>query len=191
MTNDWAVAEGVAYIFCGRREPKVCVVIDAADLEKVAEVPEWFIINQYHPATYRKVPYCYGRLLGGRSIPLSRFLLNTPTSNPRLSPVDHGDRDTLNNRRQNLSILSLSDNCLNKDPRGTGSTGCLGVTYSRARKLFISQVQIGNQSYSFGTWIDLETARREAPAARAAKIAEVKAYWQAQREAVFGSKEIA
>jgi hypothetical protein len=67
----------------------------------------------------------YAVVVGTR--PLARLIMG----NPRGLDVDHKNRDTLDNRRENLRVCTRQQNLRNR--RGWSSTGYKGVRYRKAR----------------------------------------------------------
>ena len=97
-------------LFCGNRYKlcddyyevecfdKTIFKIDICDYDMVKDYV-WHLSNNYIVGKVDK-----------KEIKLHRFLLS-PTKEEE---IDHKDRDTLNNRRNNLRIISRSENCFNR-----------------------------------------------------------------------------
>lgn len=82
----------------------------------------------------------------GRKITLHRFLAKAPTG----CLVDHKDGNILNNRKDNLRLVSSSQNRHNvAGPTSRSSTRYLGV-YKKAGRFYARLEVRGKQYYSYG-----------------------------------------
>ena len=68
--------------------------------------------------------------------------------------IDHIDRDTLNNRIENLRLVSIRENNMNRKDNNSFP----GVYYSSKRKKFHSQISIGGINKHLGRYETLEEA---------------------------------
>jgi hypothetical protein len=93
------------------------VLIDFADLPLVVSGAPWFVCN--NP---RGVYFVSRKVLGKRNL-LHRAILRAP----KYAPVDHVDRDTLNNTRGNLRVVTVSENAHNSKLGARNKSGYKGV----------------------------------------------------------------
>jgi hypothetical protein len=123
-------------------------IVDLADLERLQQF-RWYAlwntsIRQYYVVTQRKKDD--GKLT---TLYLHRHLMDPPKG----MTVDHINHDTLDNRRQNLRIVTNQVNNWNRNvaPRGA-LTGIMGVTIRKARRgkyvnyYYIVQVKRGEKN---------------------------------------------
>jgi hypothetical protein len=82
--------------------------------------------------------------------------------------VDHIDRNPLNNRVDNLRLVTPQQNCRNQDKRTTNKSGVKGVHFNRQTGRFRASIMVSYRKFNLGEYYTLE----EAAAAR--KAAEIK-----------------
>lgn len=135
------------------------VLIDAKDLQLVAE-HQWIIVRIGRPK--------YLRIVRGRNIYLSRFIMNEPDG----LVVDHINRHPLDNRRANLRAVSVAQNNLNRAKGSFGKSVYKGVSYTANTKKWRAQAR-GREGRVF-----LGEFRNEIDAARAYNAHAKKHYGQ-------------
>lgn len=94
---------------CGKQ-----AIIDKKDFSKIVWY-RWCFDGQYAAAR-----------INGKKIRMHRFLLGEPEG-----LVDHIDRDKLNNTRENLRVVSYSENTINTDIRADNTSGYKGVSFDK------------------------------------------------------------
>lgn len=107
---------------CGR-----LIMIDDADFDWLS-TKKWGCINKY--------PHYYEN---AEDISMSRLIMGALNH----EEVDHKDRDTHNNQRENLRLATGSQNMANKQKQPSNTSGYKGVFFTRKglRKPWRSQVQ--------------------------------------------------
>jgi len=119
--------------------------VDAGDFEWLSGYkwkPQW-------DKTSRKFYVSCSRCVGGikSTILMHRLILGLEKGDKRKG--DHGNRDTLDNRRFNLSIVTNRQNMMNSsrvDPRYPGAT------WSKRKRKWISQAHINGKNTRLGTF---------------------------------------
>lgn len=105
----------------------------------------------------------YGRVVttfrvGGKTryTMMHRLIMNAPPG----QRVDHKDRNTRNNRRENLRFCSASQNQFNQGPRS--NTGYKGVTKVKAacRRPFQAVIAVDRKDHYLGCYYTAEDAAR-------------------------------
>jgi hypothetical protein len=79
-----------------------------------------------------------------RSVLLHRYLLNAPER----MYVDHKDRNPMNNRRSNLSIVEPSESAQNKGLYSSNKSGHRGVYWHEKKQRWVSQVRVNGKVYN-------------------------------------------
>lgn len=77
-----------------------------------------------------------------KTIKIQNIIMGIDTS--RLTEdkiVDHINRDTLNNRKENLRICSKKENCINKSKFKNNTSGIIGVYYKKEYKKWYSIIR--------------------------------------------------
>lgn len=102
--------------------------VSLSDLDKLMQLNcKWFLAKR---------PHCEGYLAAnikhenGKWSPilLHRYLFDFPTG----KMIDHINHNTLDNRRENLRVVTNSENSQNRDPKTIKSkSGIRGVTYDK------------------------------------------------------------
>lgn len=91
---------------------------------------------------------CQGYVVSTTKIRLHRLLLNAKKEDP---PIDHINNDKLDNRKENLRFVSISQNSQNKEKQIEGTSPYKGVSFCNKQNKWITNLQIdGNQiRYTF------------------------------------------
>lgn len=122
--NSFKVLEDYAIIFVNKKDKILEVKVDKEDLYKILMVGRWHATqNKYWKnAGY----YMCNRPHKKPCIKMHRFIMNCP----RDKVVDHINHDTLDNRKQNLRIITQFENNQNQQNNKSGITG----VFQRNRK---------------------------------------------------------
>ena len=72
--------------------------------------------------------------------------------------VDHGNRNTLDNRRRNLRGCTHRQNMMNRKKDVGATSRYKGVSWSKERKKWVSQITIGKKCKSLGRFAIEELA---------------------------------
>lgn len=91
---------------------------------------------------------------GGKAYRMHRMIL-TP---PKGLYVDHINRDKMDNRRDNLRIVTNSQNMHNIGIPKSNTSGYKGVTYSNRDRRWIAQVRINYKNNVLGRFKDKKDA---------------------------------
>lgn len=84
-----------------------------------------------------------------------------------VGPVDHKDRDGLNNTRDNLRAATVSQNGANKAIQSNNTSGVKGVSWNKRDEKWQAKVQVKGRAQSCGTFDKMEDAEESVRAVRA------------------------
>lgn len=82
------------------------------------------------------------------------------TKAPKGTHVDHINHDTLDNRRSNLRVCSVSENCMNQKEARSNKSGYKGVCWKKDRSKWASQICVNRRVMCLGYFSDPECAAR-------------------------------
>lgn len=126
-------------------------IIDANDVDLIAG-------RNWHACDGYKTSYagCRFRLERGKSkiILLHRLLMEAPDG----MHVDHIDGDGLNNRRENLRVVTHSENLHNRGPQSNNTSGFKGVTFCRSTGRWQAQISVRKVGRKLGRYDTPEEA---------------------------------
>jgi len=111
---------------------------------------EWLAQYKWYACEKRHLQEVYAtREEGPRNakirISMHREILGLKKGDKRLG--DHKDRNTLNNQRYNLRIVSTSLNRHNSNMRHNNTSGFLGVTWHAQRRKWMAQINVDKHVY--------------------------------------------
>lgn len=120
-------------------------------------------VNQWtwHPMLSHDKTYAYRQQALGNNrayaIYLHRELLGLPhrSRNPQ---ADHIDRDPLNDRRENLRVVTPGQNMQNKRLYRNNTSGYRGVSWHTIRRAWVAQARINNYNRCLGYFSTPEEA---------------------------------
>lgn len=101
----------------------------------------------------------------GKSVKLHRLILNVPEGKKLM--VDHINGNTLDNRVENLRIVTSSQNQQNRmGPQRNSSTGIRGVSWIKNREKWVAHLTIGKKKIYLGIYSDVSEAESVVVSAR-------------------------
>ena len=115
-------------------------IIDECDLERVMQ-HKWSLGSWGYASA----------IINGNNILLQRFILQEYDKD---KIPDHINRDTLDNRRENLRIVDKSMNAINADIRSNNTSGITGVSWSHSLLLWRSYINYKGQRIELGYFKD-------------------------------------
>lgn len=119
--------------------------VDEMDFEKFGKL-KW----------HYKEGYAVRHFAGKGKVRLHRLILDAKDG----QMVDHINRDTLDNRRGNLRICSVSENTRNMGIKTNNKSGYKGVSYDKERNKWASFIRYGNKGHNLGRFNTKEDAAR-------------------------------
>ncbi|MFR9710770.1 HNH endonuclease [Paenibacillus sp. MB22_1] len=156
MKNRYEVDGDVTRIFLIRRDGRVLVtLIDTEDLEAVSSC-NWYA----YWSKLGKSFYAYNQ-----NLLMHRLIMKAP----RGKQVDHINHNTLDNRKNNLRVVTSAQNNQNRSGARSDnrSSGIRGVTWSRQQKKWRARYMLNGIDYHVGFFDDLIEAAQAVKQARA------------------------
>jgi len=155
MKNKYRIEGNVVYIEINSpKYGRLEVLIDKEDLELVKQYSTWHV----HKASNRSYYINTNTKVNGKYNKLGMHNLIAGT--PKGMHTDHIDGNTLNNCKENLRIVTCSQNFQNKKgDRGTASR-FKGVSWRKSSKKWSVRIKVGDKNLYIGTYENEITAAR-------------------------------
>jgi hypothetical protein len=166
VNNEFEVINDIVVIKIKHKNGNIIkTTISKSDFEKANEYPgAWMAKWDNHTQSY----YVYGKLYLGdgkyKQVYLHRWITNCPKG----YVVDHIDRDTLNNRSENLRIATISQNAQNrKEVQVNNTSGIRGVYRCKKSGKWIARITVNYKKIHIGKFDNLFDAEQAVKEARA------------------------
>jgi hypothetical protein len=157
MKNAYEVRGDVTVLYLKNRYKEVTEsFIDTKDLE----ILEKLNVTWYSAAKQnKKLKYVHGNFRtenGRRKVCLHRYLMSEP-----VGIVDHINRNTFDNRRCNLRVVSSVENSQNRsiDPRN--KSGVRGICWHKQKKKWYARFKFNNKIVFLKMYTDIDEAKNE------------------------------
>jgi hypothetical protein len=124
------------------------VLIDDEDYDKIKGYPWWAITNAKHNHP-EQVYFSYDAGTQGRPL-LHRYVLGLKPRDGKI--VDHINGNTLDCRKRNLRIVTISQNNWNSHRNLNSSTGYKGVDYHKAERKYRARICFNGKRISLGSY---------------------------------------
>lgn len=164
MKNDYVINDKDVVIFLNRRNGQIFSThISVEDFDKANDIKgKWCVI--WNEITQSFYVQSATRTNGKKTtISLHRLI----TGFIKGMHVDHINHDTLDNRRNNLRIISNSENQQNrKGATRSSTTGIRGVYWSKKSKKWKVQIKVNKVQIHIGYFNSIEEAEHAAIEAR-------------------------
>lgn len=139
--------------------------VDNSDYEWLVGMGSWFV--QFGPGyadggrfvAARKAKQADGKRT---NIYMHRVIMDAQPG----EEVDHIDVDPLNNQRDNLRIVTRSQNCMNKGSQSNNTSGRRGVSWDKASQKWRAGIKVNGEPIFLGHFDSLEEASTCHEAAR-------------------------
>lgn len=159
MKNDYEIRGEVTAIFLKRRNGLVLeTLISTTDLEKVKSFPgRWFAM--LHGSKSRFYVKGHTPMVRGKQEVhlLHRWLFD----NPKGLVIDHINHNSLDNRRDNLRVITQGQNTQNREGAMKNSkSGVRGVHWNKKCGKWHAQVGVNNEIIYLGLFEDLKEAEQ-------------------------------
>ena len=138
--NEYYVENDVAHVKLKHTDNEM--LCDATDWDRLREIT-WFYDGGYAKARHR-----------GKTLKIHRYIMNPPAD----MEVDHINHNPLDNRRENLRIVSHVVNMANRGRQSNNKTGTNGVYFNKRLKRYYAQINVNGQRKHLGCFKTLEEA---------------------------------
>lgn len=165
MKNDYKIVGDTTIIYLKRRDGSVVETkISTSDLPKVDEFPMSWCAT---PNRTRTSMYVSGSLFdeerNKQTVILHRFIIDAPKG----QMVDHINHDTLDNRRENLRLVTHTENQQNRQgPTCKSKSGVRGVCWHKKDKKWRAAMNVNKKRFFIGNFDDIHEAEEAIKEAR-------------------------
>jgi len=126
---------------------KECI-IDDEDWERISNIT-WYV--HYNQSNHYVFGWCKKTK---KYLRLHRVILNAPEG----KFVDHKNRNTLDNRKENLRLCNHQQNSYNRSKDYNNKSGYKGVSWSKQNKKWMAQITYSKTTYTLGFFKSKEDA---------------------------------
>ncbi|MEY8188620.1 hypothetical protein AB4X15_02955 [Peribacillus simplex] len=152
MKNEFEVrGKDTAIIIHSKKYGRIEALISTQDFETVNKVVTWW--SCWRPDS--KSFYVRGNLPRVGRVYLHRLVMNVDNTKTQ---VDHVNRNPLDNRRENLNIVTNVENSQNKKKYATNTSGHRGVTWNKALSKWTAQIVVNGVNKYLGVYVDIDDA---------------------------------
>lgn len=121
-----------------------------------ADIAEILVGMRIYERPARDGVYLY-LSISGVSVGLHRFIIGDECKG---LVVDHRNRNTLDNRRENLRVCTSGENTKNQGKRKKNTSGYKGVFIHGKRSRWMARIESNNKGYYLGSYETKEAAAR-------------------------------
>jgi hypothetical protein len=121
--------------------------VSDADYERVFNFGKWYAVKN-------KYTFYAATMIGTRVLFMHSLLMGS------IGNVDHIDRDGLNNQKENLRVVTASQNMANKRTPRNNSSGYKGVSLFSATGKWHAQIGVNKKRLHLGFFNKVEDAAR-------------------------------
>lgn len=160
MKNDYVIKGEITVIYLKRKDGTIKeTTISTSDLDKLLVLPfSWYACHDQKTNAFyvRCDPTINGKK---KSVYLHRFIKNCPKG----FVVDHINHNTLDNTRENLRVITATQNKQNrKGANKNSTTGIRGVSLDANSGKWKVQYKLNNKKVHVGLYDDLKEAEKAA-----------------------------
>jgi hypothetical protein len=164
VKNKYETRGDITIIFC--ESPKYGVkeiVIDTADFELVDAIPNsWRVRKDSKSLAFYAACHVYDSNGKDKGVLLHRLIMNPDKG----MVVDHIDRDTLNNSRKNLRVVTRAQNRQNLKAFKRSTTGIRGVYWEKVMNKWAATVTVDGRKRRLGYFENIDDAEKAVVEAR-------------------------
>jgi hypothetical protein len=147
--NEYRFENDLCYISLYNREQEIIAetIIDLEDYNSI-KYYKWYLDNYGYVASTKTNTYIK------KKIYLSRLILNISKG----MNVDHKSGNKLDNRKENLRIVTRSQNAMNRKLAKDNTSGYKGVFWDKQNKKWRARIGTNNKRINLGSFNDIKNA---------------------------------
>ena len=139
--NEYIIENGIVHVKLRRSDKEV--LCDIADWERLKHIT-WFYDSGYAKS-----------MIFGKRVMFHRMVMNAPVE----MEVDHINHNTLDNRRENLRVVSHIVNMANRGLQTNNKTGMNGVSFMKSNSRYYAQINVNGKRMYLGCYKTIEEAK--------------------------------
>ena len=151
MKNDFKILDSHTVVFLQKKGIVYEMLIDTEDIKLIDERIKNTIqiVNSGHKTIVKYAASFYHQNNKKHRILIHRAIMNAPKN----LVVDHINRNTLDNRKSNLRLVTPAENCQNRGYKSnTTSSGYRGVSWHIKQKKYVAHVRLNGIRYNLGSF---------------------------------------
>ena len=155
----------VVFYITNRKKEKFEVKFSLCDLNKVLELDAkvYVFYNKCTDSYYARATKYLGMTSNGKSknkcINMTTYIMDITDS--KRDVVDHLNHDTLDNRRDNLRVTTITDNSKYRKGKNTNNkSGYRNVCWLKDQSKYVVQLMVNGKNQRLGFFTDVEEAAK-------------------------------
>jgi|WetSurMetagenome_2_1015567.scaffolds.fasta_scaffold52028_2 hypothetical protein len=133
------------FLIESRKYGNIEILVDTDDWNKISQY-KWYITKW----GYNFYAISTKRIIENKEIVMHRFILNAK----RGEIVDHKNRNSLDNRKENLRIVTNQQNIWNQKLHRDNTSGYIGVHWNKRDKRWLAYIKYNNKMLYLGYFKD-------------------------------------
>ena len=131
---------------CSKTHGDHLIFVDGEDFDKIKDYT-WGI------SKHDNILYAYTKI-EGKFVHMHRLLLDFPKS-----PVDHKNGVSLDNRRENLRLITHIENCINCSMQSNNTSGFIGISFDKVANKWQVNIRVDKKLIKIGRYHNIEDAK--------------------------------
>lgn len=135
----------------------VCVIVPPNNKQMFCDIEDWEKLSVY--CWFEdKSGYAYANVNRGKkkTVRFHQMLFDAPSG----MTVDHINRNKLDNRKENIRVVTITENVLNRDVYKNNTSGARGVTWNRVKRKWQVRLTWNKKVVSLGYFDNIEDAKK-------------------------------
>lgn len=124
-------------------------LVDDEDYEELMKY-KW----HYDHNIYTGMSYAVGYIGNNKKIRMHRFIMKSPDN----TVCDHINRNTLDNRKENLRNVTISQNAMNRKATSRNKLGLKNISFRKENSKFRVQIEMNGKIVFYNQYETLEEA---------------------------------
>ena len=130
--------------------------------ETIVDDEDYEILSNHKWSVNKFSKTCYAvRGVARRDGSIKKIIMHRVLMNAKKGEfVDHINGNGLDNRKHNLRICGLAENCKNRGPNKNSSSQYKGVSWCKSKNLWVAQIMISGKGKTIGRFCDEKEAAK-------------------------------